>query len=126
MPRLYKNTKLFYIRDLSIVDFTTRGGPKTNPLWIPKDDRTHSSLQIVVCVLVASGVSTITSYMSCPFWCVSLLLHWGIINVEHDCFRYFFPFFIAQKLGVFDFENLSSFKKCSMSRQWGHMYLLFP
>lgn len=75
MPRLYKNTKLFYIRDSSIVDFTTRGGPKTNPLWILKDDRTHSSLQIVMYVLVASGVSTITSYMSCPFRCVSLLLH---------------------------------------------------
>lgn len=91
------------------MDIAISRGPGTNPLWVLRDDYTHFSPQVMICVLVLSGVSTITRYMPCPFWCVFLLMHWGIINVEYDYFRYSLSFFIAQKLGVFDFETLSSF-----------------
>lgn len=88
------------------MDFAVGGCPKTNPLWILRDDSTHSSLQITICVFAASGLSTVTRYMSCPFWCVSFLLQWGVMKLECDCFNYYFLFFIDQKFGVLDFENL--------------------
>ena len=71
---VYRNTKAFYIRDVSTMDLAVWGCPKTNPLWILRDDSTPSSLQIMMCVFAASGLSTVIGicYVPsgvCPFCC---------------------------------------------------------
>lgn len=80
------------------------------------------SLQSVICVLVASWVSTMIRYVLCPFCHVSLLVCLDLRRLSMVVLDTPFPLYHPEIWSIWFWEALIIEKKSNMSGQVGHIF----